>query len=355
MHEIGDCTLYHGDCLDILKSLPDNHVDCVVSSPPYWGLRNYNIEGQLGLENSPEEFLEKMTSVFDEVKRVLKDTGTCWVNMGDNYVKKQLMGMPWRLAFALQESGWYLRQDNIWHKPNPMPESAKDRCTKAHEYIFLLTKTSKYYFDQDSILEPCSQNTHARLSQDVMNQRGSDRAHGGAKTNGKMKAVARKSENNVPNGWANSKNYHDANPNDKPRHKNLDAREKPHIIHKARIKDNDSFDSALSIPPVKRNKRSVWTIPTKGFKEAHFATYPEKLVEPCILSGCPQGGVVLDPFMGSGTTGAVASKLGRKSIGIELNPEYLEIAKRRITEANRQPDLLYSPLETEGAYDNGLV
>lgn len=331
-----------GDCLQVLKTMDDESMDCCVTSPPYWGLRDYGVEGQLGLEESLQTFLKNMCDVFQEVNRVLKPEGTLWLNMGDCYAgsnkgrgdsnimeskqatnlashttqalkipeglkPKDLMGVPWRLAFALQDMGWYLRMDIIWHKPNPMPESVTDRPTKAHEYIFLMSKSKQYYYDQEATLVDVSPNTHARLSQDVMAQVGSDRAYGGQKTNGKMKAVARKGSG-VGFGHGTDK----------------EDRQRP------RIKDNESFDSALALIPEKRNIRSVWKIPTHSFKEAHFATYPPDLIEPCILAGCPEGGTVLDPFFGAGTTGLVSDRLGRNCIGIELNPEYIEIAMKRL-------------------------
>ena len=408
----------HGDCIKVLKQLKAQgvKVQCCVTSPPYWGLRDYQTDGQLGLEETPQEFIDKMVEIFALVWDVLKDDGTLWLNLGDSYAQrstglaamdddrrgkikesnrktgnickacgknfrgrlkqrfcsakcggkdntpraakgllkaKDLVGMPWRVALALQDFGWYLRQDVIWNKPNPMPESAKDRCTKAHEYIFLLTKKPHYYYDQEAILEPCSPNTHARLSQDVMKQIGSQRAYGGKKTNGAMKATARK----TPNGWANSPNYHDNNPMEKKReHKNLEERnENPaHSFNKARkgsgvgwgntsrndpsdtrkdrgrIKDNDSFDSALAIPPKLRNKRSVWTITTKGFKGSHFATFPKELPETCILAGSKIGDTILDPFSGAGTTGLVAIERRRKYIGIEINENYIRLSEERI-------------------------
>lgn len=311
--------------------LPDESIDCCVTSPPYWGLRDYGEPGQLGLEKTPEEYIEKMVMVFAEVKRVLKPDGTLWLNIGDSYCSsgtgsstekstitgglknqiesgkrpsklhikgikpKDLVGIPWMLAFALRDSGWYLRQDIIWNKPNPMPESVTDRCTKTHEYIFLLSKCAKYHFDQRAILEPVSPNTHARLSQDLQNQIGSERANGGKKNNGNMKAVSRK---------VSEPGYG--------------------------IKNNRSFDNAMAIMPTERNKRSVWTVTTEAFSEAHFATFPEKLITPCILAGCPKDGIVLDPFMGAGTTALVAMSHGRKFIGLELNPKYIKIANKRL-------------------------
>lgn len=338
-----------GDCIDMMRTLPDESVQTCITSPPYYGLRDYGVDGQIGLEESPADFLERLVEVFREVRRVLRKDGTAWVNMGDSYASvaggyapdgskgkhdivssatrgsiihgrrrrpplglkhKDLMGMPWRLAFALQEDGWYLRQDIIWNKKNPMPESVRDRCTKSHEYIFLLSKSRRYYFDQEAILEPCSPNTHARLAQNVQSQIGSERAHGGGKTNGTMKAVARKS-NGV--GWGHGS----------------DAAER----QRGRVKDNASMDSALAIMPDYRNKRSVWDVPTHSFKGAHFATFPPDLIRPCVLAGAPRGGLVLDPFGGAGTTGVVAMQEGRRSILCELNPEYAAMARARLDQA----------------------
>ncbi|MBK5373553.1 site-specific DNA-methyltransferase [Pseudomonas sp. TH43] len=336
-----------GDCVDMMRTLPDKSVHTCVTSPPYFGLRDYGVDGQIGLEETPGEFIARLVEVFREVRRVLRDDGTAWVNMGDSYAGswgaqgkretpaaisrnsisnhpkragtgrltegykgKDLMGMPWRLAFALQDDGWYLRQDIIWNKPNPMPESVRDRCTKSHEYVFLLSKSKKYYFDQAAILEPCSPNTHARLSQDVQAQIGSERANGGAKSNGNMKATARKT-NGV--GWGYGS----------------DADER----QRGRVKDNESMNSALAIMPTERNKRSVWTVATHSFKGAHFATFPPDLIRPCVLAGAPRGGVVLDPFGGAGTTSLVSMQEGRRSIICELNPEYAAMARRRIDAA----------------------
>lgn len=338
-----------GDCIEMMRTLPDESVHTCVTSPPYFGLRDYGVEGQIGLEETPAEFIARLVEVFREVRRVLRADGTAWVNMGDSYASiaggyapngsagkhdtvsaatrgavrrgyrrkphdgfkaKDLMGMPWRLAFALQDDGWYLRQDIIWNKPNPMPESVRDRCTKSHEYIFLLSKSGRYYFDQKALLEPCSPNTHARLSQAVIEQVGSERANGGAKSNGNMKAVARKT-NGV--GWGHG----------------TDAEERS----RGRIKDNASMDSALAIMPTERNKRSVWTVPTHSFKGAHFATFPPDLIRPCILAGAPRGGLVLDPFGGAGTTSLVSMQEGRRSVICELNPEYAALARSRIDSA----------------------
>lgn len=300
-----------GDCREQMRALPDRSVQTCVTSPPYFGLRDYGVDGQLGLEPTPTEFVAAMVEVFREVWRVLADDGTLWVNLGDSYASsprgnkpgdtstssltnpkrqdslgrgrmdtakasglahKQLIGVPWRVAFALQEDGWYLRQDIIWHKPNPMPESVRDRCTKAHEYIFMLSKSPRYYFNAEAVKEPVAESTTARLAQPTLHtQVGSARVPG--KTNGNMKAVG--------NGET-------------------------------------------------RNKRSVWTVTTKPFKGAHFATFPPDLIEPCILAGSRPGDTVLDPFGGSGTTAGAALKHGRNAVLCELNPEYAALVPDRI-------------------------
>lgn len=264
--------IHIGDCLQSLKKMPDQSVHCCVTSPPYFGLRDYGVDGQIGLESTPDEFVAALVAVFREVRRVLRDDGTLWLNLGDSYGKeKQLLGIPWRVAFALQADGWYLRQDIIWHKPNPMPESVRDRCTKAHEYVFLLSKSLRYYFDSEEIKEPAAESSLARLSQPTLDQQiGSARVPG--KTNGNMKAVGGEM----------------------------------------------------------RNKRSVWTVTTKPYKGAHFATFPPDLIEPCILAGCPVGGIVLDPFGGSGTTAGVALAHGRKAVLCELNLEYADLVPARV-------------------------
>jgi DNA modification methylase len=288
--------------------LPDGSVQCVVTSPPYWGLRDYGHDGQIGLEQTPDEYVAELVAVFREVRRVLADDGTLWLNLGDSYAHntkgsgggwaadpsnyaykaqaygaykvqhglkpKDLVGIPWRVAFALQADGWWLRQDIIWAKPNPMPESVTDRCTKAHEYVFLLTKSAQYFYDAAAVAEPLADSSVARLSQDIENQTGSYRANGGAKTNGPIRAVG---------------------------------------------------DETTG-----RNKRSVWTITTKPYSGAHFAVMPMALVEPCILAGSQRLDTVLDPFCGSGTVGVVALRNQRKFIGIELNKEYADLAEMRI-------------------------
>lgn len=325
--------ILRGDCLDVLKTLPDESVHCCVTSPPYYGLRDYGVAGQLGLEPTLAEYVANMVAVFREVRRVLRNDGTLWLNIGDSYAMstkgssgkgekqitnagtlladrawripdglkaKDLCGVPWRLAFALQDDGWYLRQDIIWHKPNPMPESVRDRCTKAHEYIFLMAKSERYYYDQDAILEPVAQASVARLSQPTLDeQAGSDRVPG--KTNGTMKAVRRGKALTSPRGDGNAWNENNG---------------------RGFVPPEDR--------PDERNKRSVWTVTTQPFKEAHFATFPPALVEPCILAGCPPGGTVLDPFGGAGTTGLVADRLQRSAILVELNPDYADMAEKRI-------------------------
>ena len=301
-----------GDCLESLDYIPSGSVHTCVTSPPYFGLRDYGHDGQIGLEQTPAEFVSKLVEVFREVHRVLRDDGTLWLNLGDSYgavggntyagfnqrwsgtggagskqdatlagvtdrkidtgmKPKNLLGIPWRVALALQADGWYLRQDIIWHKPNPMPESVRDRCTKAHEYIFLLTKSPRYYFDAAAIEEPA-----------------------------KWERWGNQTENKKHSGTA----------------KHLGGK----TLAELPIRD-------------KKNRRSVWTVATKPFKGAHFATFPPDLIEPCILAGCPEGGVVLDPFGGAGTTGLVAKRNGRNAILCELNPDYAEMAKNRIASA----------------------
>ena len=327
--------LLQGDVLERLRELPDNSVHCVVTSPPYWGLRDYGVEGQIGLEATFEEFIAKLVEVFREVRRVLRPDGTCWVNMGDAYANdgkwggstggkhvealhgnsgigrgkkltglkpKDLIGQPWMLAFALRADGWWLRQDIIWAKPNPMPESVTDRCTKSHEYVFLLTKSERYFYDAEAVKEPA-------------------------------------------NGW-NGSEFHDGknlivHPNvGKNRGKGNARNFRGGVYVENETFDNDGHldrNSRGNQPNDQgtRNKRSVWTISTEAFPEAHFATFPTELVKPCILAGSPDGGTVLDPFSGSGTTGVVALRLGRAYLGIELNPEYIAIAERRLANYHR--------------------
>jgi DNA modification methylase len=305
--------IYQGDALDTLRTLPDASVHCCVTSPPYWGLRDYGVNGQLGLESTPDQYVARMVEVFREVRRVLRDDGTLWLNLGDSYngymanqhgtgletkrqsarkyiepgaglrfkglKPKDLVGIPWRVAFALQSDGWWLRQDIIWHKPNPMPESVRDRCTKAHEYVFLLTKSERYFYDADAIKVDASSATIERNK------------HG---FNGAFKGQFR--------GTPGEERFQDGRPIEAPEF----------------CKDG------------KANRRSVWTVTTKPYSGAHFAVMPPDLVEPCIKAGCPEGGTVLDPFAGSGTTLAVANSLGRDAIGIELNASYIALAHERI-------------------------
>lgn len=312
-------TIHNGDCLEVLRTLADCSVQCCVTSPPYWGLRDYGVDGQLGLESSPESYVAKMVEVFREVRRVLRDDGTLWLNLGDTYGgpasnnqggmskigsgkktnngaifkgrlqapgcrAKDLVGIPWRVAFALQADGWRLRQDIIWHKPNPMPESVRDRCTKAHEYVFLMTKSERYFYDAESIKE---RSVHKPAQREVVvNEDG-------------RKAVR----------------------------SDIESR------HRSSISGGQSLQSS---PDGTRSRRSVWTIPPRPYKGAHFATMPPALVEPCILAGTKEGHAVLDPFSGSGTTGAVAIALRRNYVGIELNAAYIELSRERIGKAERE-------------------
>ena len=339
--------IYNEDCLTFLKQMPDQYVECCITSPPYFGLRDYGMAGQIGLEETPEAYVEKMVAVFREVRRVLKDDGTLWLNLGDSYAsntkgsgrpsskqdsnagsrynprkfnhgvkEKDLMGIPWMVAFALRADGWYLRQDIIWHKPNPMPESVTDRCTKAHEYIFLMSKSARYYYDADAIKQPVVDATILRLSQQIEKQKGSDRIPG--KTNGNMKAVG---PGRKPR------------PDDNRGGNQGTGRGIPVMAIDGKGVNGHSgyFDSCGNlIGEGMANKKSVWVVPTMPFSEAHFATFPEDLIVPCIKAGCPEGGIVLDPFMGAGTTALVAHKLNRNYIGTELNPEYCQIAEKRI-------------------------
>jgi len=314
---VGEPTDLHlGDCRDVLPTLPERSIHCCVTSPPYFGLRDYGADRQIGLEQTPDAFVQELVDVFRDVRRVLRDDGTLWLNLGDSYnayngnrgassgsanqrhheimpalpggagltvpdlKNKDLIGIPWRVAFALQADGWYLRQDIIWHKPNPMPESVRDRCTKAHEYIFLLSKGPRYYFDNEAIKEPAVGGTSKGNGQRLAEQ-----------------AIAR-TGGIISGGTAKSTL-------------------------------GTSADQT-------RNRRSVWSVPTRPFKGAHFATFPPDLIEPCILAGCPTGGTVLDPFSGAGTTGLVCQQTGRGYVGVELNPDYLELQRQRL-DGNQLP------------------
>lgn len=322
-----------GDCRTLLAAMEAQSVNCCVTSPPYFGLRDYGVDGQIGLEQTPDEYVAEMVAVLREVRRVLRDDGTLWLNLGDSYnnrtkvrtsshqpvlndfeddnwaeravrggvrmslsngdlKEKDLVGIPWMVAFALRADGWYLRQDIIWHKPNPMPESVRDRCTKAHEYIFMLSKSARYYYDIEAVKEPS-----------VKGAAGSEFHTGktGDHQLGRSSTKPRRASGNVyaANAFLT--------PQSEPRG--------PH----------SNFGS-----PDHRNRRSVWTVSTKPFKGAHFATFPPDLIEPCVLAGCPPQGTVLDPFGGAGTAGLVASRNNRNAILIELNPEYAGMADARI-------------------------
>lgn len=341
--------IYQGDSLSTLKAWPNAFVQTCVTSPPYWGLRDYGVKGQMGLEGTPEEFVAKMVELFREVRRVLRDDGTLWLNLGDSYAAgrqgrcgvgnvtrnkpigkkdqgpqkyrgptsglkvKDLVGIPWMVAFALRADGWYLRSDIIWSKPNPMPESVQDRPTKAHEYLFLLTKNEQYYYDSAVIREPAKEASIKRWEQNIDSQAGSLRVPG--KTNGAMKAVGGPRKT-LPETQQKLGELRDKQRGHSRRHAGF----------------NDRWDEMEREDQVAggANKRTVWTVATQPFKQAHFATFPPKLIEPCIMAGSPAGGVVLDPFMGAGTTALVASSLNRRFVGIELNPKYIEIAEKRI-------------------------
>ena len=326
-------TIYTGNSLDVLKTLPNQSVQMCVTSPPYYGLRDYGMDEQIGLEQTPQEYIDNLVAVFREVRRVLKDDGTLWVNIGDSYCgtgdkgdykdpkyadgrngqgvsrnkdvvgckHKDLIGIPWMLAFALRNDGWYLRQDIIWHKPNPMPESVTDRCTKAHEYIFLLSKQPRYYFDNVAIQEEANPEYLSRYNY-IFNA-------------GKVQEHFR------PNGATNTMGMKTP----PTKHKNLQENgQRNHTMHERRA---DGLPDDVYLV---KNKRDVWSIVAKPFKGAHFATFPEALVEPCILAGSRKGDTVLDPFNGAATTGVVCLKNDREYIGIELNPQYVEISEKRL-------------------------
>ena len=304
-------TIFCGDALDVLRTLPDNFVHCCITSPPYYALRDYGVDGQIGREDTPAQYVARLTEVFSEVWRVLRPNGTLWLNIADTYcgtgskgdhldpknpsgrngqcvslaqrvenVKaKDMIGIPWMLAFALRDYGWYLRSDIIWQKANPMPESCKDRPSRCYEHIFLMAKSRKYYFNAEAIAEPVAESTPMRMR----------RKFGKNKYSAGIPGQTHQHLNDYrPNGYA----------------------------------EEDI--------PLLRNNRDVWQINSVPYKGAHFAAYPPKLVETCLLAGCPQDGIVLDPFLGSGTTAAVAKQMGRHYIGIELNPDYCALAEQRI-------------------------
>lgn len=342
---MSDCKLIYGvDVIAGLKQLADKSVHTCVTSPPYWGLRDYGVPGQIGLEKTPEKYVGNMVVIFREVRRVLRDDGTLWLNLGDSYCAspgqggkdtqtiglskgkriprgggrwgggnkyaeglkpKDLVGIPWLIAFAMRYDGWYLRSDIIWSKSNPMPESVTDRPTKAHEYIFLMSKSAKYYYDAESIKEPAIYFDDDRKG----------------RANADHKSMPTLERNGIrPAVYKDAKSY-DGKHSDKQR---------GHGRRHAGFNDRwDAMPKEQQCSAM-RNKRSVWIVSTSPYKKAHFATFPPKLIEPCIKAGCPTGGTVLDPFSGSGTTGQVAICLGRKYIGIDLNEKYLAMAKERI-------------------------
>ena len=276
--------ILNADAEQALRSLPGNLVNGIVTSPPYYGQRDYGVAGQIGIEASPTAYVDHLVRIFREARRVLRDDGTLWLNLGDKYKDNALLGMPWRVALALIEDGWLLRSDVIWHKPNAMPSSVKTRPTTDHEYLFMFSKSKSYHYDADAIREPhvtFSENTKMRGGRNHLGKRG------GTPEEGKNK------------GNSN--------------------------LHTGR------WDQAFH--PLGRNKRTVWSVPLGKFREAHFAVFPEKLIEPCILAGVPNGGIVLDPFFGSGTTGAVADALGRDAVLVDDNPEAIAVMRRRMPEA----------------------
>lgn len=329
-------TILKGDCLEVLRGIPDQSVHCCVSSPPYWRQRDYGMVGQLGLETTPEEYIAKLVTIYREVRRVLRDDGTAWVNIGDKwasggnggggsfmadrgeawahaknskgwrsppsgYKDKDLVGLPFMLAFAMRADGWFWRQCNIWAKPNGMPESVSDRSTISHEYVLHFSKRNDYWYDNDAARTPAAPSTETRLAQDVDAQAGSDRANGGAKTNGTMKAVTRGSD-----------------------------KQRGHTRRHAGF--NDRWDQMEREGQIANgaNLRSVWWISPAQYRDGHYAVMPDTLAEICIAGGCPKAGTVLDPFGGAGTTALVADRMGRNAILIELNPEYAAMAERRI-------------------------
>ena len=280
-----------GDVRSRLADIADQSIQCCVTSPPYWGLRDYGKADQIGLETTCSEYVAEIVAVFREVKRVLSDTGVLWLNLGDSYGKdKNILGVPWRVAFALQDDGWILRQDIVWAKPNPMPESVNDRCTRSHEYLFMLTKSRKYYFNDKAIAEEAKTKPGATWQE---------------------RKAAGATAGNVIVG-----------------HETRNGTQR--VVHGKGVTSNLTRQDGL------RNKRSVWTINTKPFRGAHFAVMPEALVEPCVLASTKENDLVLDPFTGSGTVGVVAVKHGRNFVGIELNEDYVQIARQRISVALSQ-------------------
>lgn len=371
-----------GDCRDSMRLMLDagggGKVQTIVTSPPYWNLRDYGVAGQLGMEPTLREYVATMVEVFDLARQVLADDGTLWLNLGDSYASrggpaqvqggeqfinrqrgkslichsnrlaadeaglkpKDLCGIPWRVAFALQDAGWYLRQDIIWNKPNPMPESVRDRCTKSHEYLFLLTKSERYFFDFEAFQEPVTGGAHARAP--------GNRSHKGEqaylegdehhRTKAGLVAYAERKRQKTPDGWDTTKgngghgSFHkDGREKGKARDAGVGPKARPakSAPNEPRVKYNESFSAAVVGLVDKRNRRSVWTIPTESYSEAHFATFPRALVEPCILAGSRPGDIVFDPFLGSGTVAQVAQNLGRRWVGCELNEVYVKLQDDR--------------------------
>lgn len=366
-YDDGQVRLVCADVLAGLATIPDASVQTVVTSPPYWALRDYGIDGQLGLEASPWQYLEDLVAIFREVWRVLAPDGTCWVNMGDTYAskargndagwessrltnpgrqqkassaslrrtgerhrgkafglrEKSLIGMPWRFAIAMMDDGWILRSEVIWHKANLMPESVRDRPTRAHEQLFMFTKRPRYYYDAAAIREPASPNTHLRISQDrFWEQHGGPKDYGGEAGISRNRS-ARKALEDVARAWDRKRVTGLAGQAPRPMAPKTAAAD-------GMTKNNPSWAEATTGLVLERNKRTVWTIGTQPFRGKHFATFPEALVEPCILAGSRIGDVVLDPFVGSGTTAVVARRLHRRAVGIDLNPEYLAMAIERL-------------------------
>lgn len=331
-----DVTLYHGDALAVLRELPNAAVNCIATSPPFYNLRDYGVDGQIGLEASPEEWAHQLVQVFAEARRVLRDDGSLWIECGDSYAAnrtyqvsqtknkrlnygasgssyrvpegykpKDLIGQPFLLAFALRADGWYWRGVNVWHKPNAMPESAKDRCTTAHSYVLHFSKRARYFFDGEAISEPA------------------EWARWGDQTSPKYEGTA------TSTGW-------------------MQERSKAELValggrttngQKPRTDERRGFDNRLERADGRKHPRSVWAIPTEGFPEAHFATWPEALARKIIVASCPEGGTVLDPFGGSGTTALVARKCGRHAVLIELNEDYCEMAARRLQQQSLLTEL----------------
>ena len=270
-----------GDSREKLDELPECSINTIVTSPPYYLQRDYDDERQVGAETKPQDYIDHLVDIFAACRRVLQDDGTLWLNLGDKYKDKKLLGMPWRVALALSDAGWHLRSDIIWHKTNAMPHPVKTRPTPDHEYLFLFSKSPDYYYDADAIREP-----HVTFSEN-------SKMKGGRNHFGKRNGTPEEGKN------AGNSNLHDAR-----------------------------WDQTFH--PKGRNKRTVWSVPLGKFREAHFAVFPPKLIEPCILAGSPRGGVVLDPFFGAGTVGLVATELGRRYVGIELNEDYVKIAEKRL-------------------------